>query len=137
MTSLFQRGRYAVAIATVLLVGCADRNAKPAVAVSGTIAFSDGRPLPDGTRLMFNPADGATESAIAVAGPDGAFEANRVSGRKGVAVGKYTVLLRAPEGNDGSFFKLIPTEYYDGGVLDADVSEGMSPLNLKVKARKR
>ena len=54
-----------------------------------------------------------------------------------MAVGKYTILLRAPEGNDGSFFKLIPSEYYDGGVLNADVAEGMTPLTLKVKVRPR
>jgi hypothetical protein len=125
----------AVALAVVFVSGCADGK-KLAVPVSGTIAFADGRPLPSGTRLMFNPGDGATESAIAVAGPDGTFEANRVSGQKGVAVGKYTVLLRAPEGDNGNFFKIIPSEYYDGGVLDADIREGMSPLNLKVKSRK-
>jgi hypothetical protein len=129
--------RFSALMVVVFVSGCADHGKKPAVPVNGTIAFSDGRPLPSGTRLMFNPGDGATESAIAVAGTDGTFEAHRVSGQKGVAIGKYTILLRAPEGDNGSFFKMIPNEYYDGGALDADIREGMSPLNLKVKSRKR
>jgi hypothetical protein len=107
------------------------------VVVSGKIAFSDGRPLPQGTRLVFNPGDGRTESAVAVAGADGAFEVNRASGRKGVPAGKYTILLRAPEGDRGDFFKLIPSDYVDGGVLEADVKEGMPTLDLKVQPRRR
>jgi hypothetical protein len=127
----------AVMLVVIVVSGCAEHGKKPTVAVNGTITFSDGRPLPSGTRLMFNPGDGATESAIAVAAADGTFEANRVSGQKGVAVGKYTILLRAPEGDNGSFFKLIPKDYYDGGLLDADVREGMTPLNLRVKSGKK
>ena len=120
-----------------LVVGCADTATRPAVPVGGKIAFSDGKLLPEGTRLMFNPGDGGTETAVAVVGADGQFEANRVSGRKGVLVGKYTVLLRAPESSDAGFFKTIPSEYVDGGMLDADVKDGMSPLQFVVKIKKR
>jgi hypothetical protein len=120
-----------------LFVGCATVDPRPIVPVSGSIVFVDGRPLPAGTRLMFNPGDGATESAIAVTRPDGTFEVVRVSGGKGMPVGKYVVLLRAPEGDNGEFFKIIPAEYYEGGVLNAEVKDGMSPLELKVQARKR
>lgn len=129
--------RLLVAMVLTFAVGCSDSNARPAVPVTGKIAFSDGRMLPAGTRLMFNPGDGATESAIAVVAADGSFEADRVSGRKGLLAGKYTVLLRAPESSDGSFFKQVPSEYVDGGVLDADVKSDMPPLNLVVKVRKR
>jgi hypothetical protein len=125
------------ALMAAAVIGCAGGESKPLVSVSGTIAFADGRPLPTGTRLMFNPGDGRTESAIAVTGPDGAFEAVRVSGGKGVSEGKYVVLLRAPEGDQGNFFKIIPSEYYSDGVLIAEVKDGMSPLALRVATKKR
>jgi hypothetical protein len=127
----------AFALVAACLAGCGESESKSTVSVTGTITFSDGKPLPTGTRLMFNPAEGLTETAVAVTGPDGAFEARRSSGKKGVMVGKYTILLRAPEGSNGDFFRIIPKDYYDGGVLDADVKEGMPPLKLQVKLGKR
>lgn len=129
--------RSALVFVVVFLAGCGDGDSKSAVRVTGIITFSDGKPLPTGTRLMFNPAEGHTETAVAVTGPDGAFEARRSSGKKGMIVGKYTILLQAPEGSNGDFFKIIPKDYYDGGVLDADVKEGMPPLKLQVKLGKR
>ena len=45
------------------------------------------------------------------------------------------MLLAAPEGDRGTFFKLVPKDYYDGGVLTAEVREGMAPLDLKVRTR--
>lgn len=131
------RWRLPTAIALAFVIGCSGSGVRPAVPVTGKIAFSDGKLLPAGTRLMFNPGDGATESAVAVVAADGTFEAERVSGRKGLLIGRYTVLLRAPEANDGSFFKLVPSDYVDGGMLDADVQPDMPPLSLVVKVRKR
>src|SRR5438874_13435866 len=96
----------------VLLAGCGDGAKNKVVPVQGTIAFADGRKLPAGTRLLFNPGAGGTGGATAVTAEDGSFKAVRVSGRAGVEVGKYTVLLAAPESDRGAFFRMLPKDYY-------------------------
>jgi hypothetical protein len=125
------------AMAAILLVGCgADTNHK-VVPVEGRILFSNGRALPAGTRLMFNPGDGTARTATGVTAEDGSFTVLHASGAKGAEVGKYTVVLAAPEGDSGAFFKIVPRDYYDGGMLAVDVKEGMPPLDLKVVVRRR
>src|SRR5438477_6200867 len=105
------------AVLVALLAGCGDGPKNKIVPVEGMIAFADGRKLPAGTRLLFNPGDGGTGAATAVTAEDGSFKAVRLGGRGGVEVGKYTVLLAAPEGDRGAFFRMLPKDYYDGGVF--------------------
>ena len=55
-------------------------------------------------------------------------------GKSGAEEGKYLVLLVAPDNDkEGAFYKIVPKDYYDGGVLWAEVKKGMDPLDLKVK----
>jgi hypothetical protein len=129
--------RTAPAVLLTLLAGCGDATRHKVVPVEGTIAFTDGRKLPAGTRLLFNPGDGGTGAATAVTTEDGSFKAARSGGRTGVEVGKYTVLLAAPEGDSGGFFRMLPKDYYDGGVFAVEVREGMPPVDLKVVVRRR
>src|SRR5262245_44319380 len=84
-----------------LVAGCGDGAKNKVVPVEGTLAFADGRKLPAGTRLLFNPGDGSAGAATAVTAEDGTFKAIRSGGRAGVEVGKYTVLLAAPDGDNG------------------------------------
>jgi len=125
------------ALLVALAAGCGDAPKHKVVPVEGTIAFADGRKLPAGTRLLFNPGDGTAGAATAVAAEDGTFKAVRLGGRAGVEVGKYTVLLAAPEKDNGAFFRMLPKDYYDGGVFAVQVREGMPPVELKVVVRRR
>ncbi len=120
----------------LVLVTCGCQNGKyKIVPVEGKISFTDGKSLPAGTRLIFNPGEGGIGTATAVTAPDGSFKVAHVSGGTGAEIGKYSVQLAAPEGDTGSFFKIIPREYCDGGLLHAEVKEGMAPLDFKVKKR--
>lgn len=102
--------------------------------VQGRVALADGKPPPAGTRLIFNPADGHARPASAVTDADGAFSVSHVTGAPGAEAGSYTILLAAPAGDQGSFFKVVPKAYYDGsGNLYAEVKEGMPPLELKLE----
>jgi hypothetical protein len=124
-------------VAIVLLAGCGENTNHKIVPVEGRILFSNGKALPAGTRLMFNPGDGTARTATGVTGEDGSFTVVHASGAKGAEVGRYTVLLAAPERESGAFFKIVPKDYYDGGMLAVDVVEGMPPLDLKVIVRRR
>ena len=124
---------------TALLVlaglGCGHNAKNPIVPVSGKVLFADGKPLPAGTRLLFNPAEGGNQTARGVTATDGTIQVTHATGAAGAEVGKYAVLLVAPEGDNGTFFKLVPRDYYDGGILTAEVREGMAPLEFKVRTR--
>lgn len=125
----------AAALLVVATLGCSSPKNK-VVAVEGKILFSDGKPLPAGIRLLFDPGEGGTGTAEGVTDENGSFKVTHVTGAKGAEVGKYSVLLQAPKGNEGNFYKIVPKEYYDGGALAVEVKEGMPPLNLKVKRRR-
>lgn len=114
----------------MLVTGCGKNNGK-LVEVEGKIQFADGQPLPKGTRLYLLPATGKMGGGSAVTGEDGSFKVTHESGSTGAALGKYTVQLAAPE-NDASFFKMIPKDYYEGGMLTIEVKEDMKPVALKV-----
>ncbi len=116
-------------------VGCAKATKYKLVPVEGKILFADGKPLPAGTRLIFNPGEGGMGTASGVTDADGAFQLTHVSGAAGAEAGKYTVALSAPEGQQNTFFKIVPKDYYEGGALFAEVKEGMSSLQLKVAKR--
>jgi hypothetical protein len=105
---------------------------KKVVPVEGRIVFADGQPLPPGTRLIFNPVEGGAAAATAVTAADGSFKVTHISGAGGTEPGRYTVLLAAPEGDPGNFFRIVPPAYYDGGSLHVEAKEGMAPLHLKV-----
>jgi hypothetical protein len=124
-----------VAALAVLAAGCNGETKYPAVPVTGKLTFADGKPLPKGTKLLFNPSEGGMGTASAVTDADGSFTATHVNGTTGAEVGKYTVVLRAPDGEDARFYKLIPKDYYDAGAFAVEVAEGMPPLDLKVKKK--
>jgi hypothetical protein len=124
-----------MALLAAATVGC-DGPKKKVVPVQGKLLFSDGKPLPAGTRLLFTPGEGDTGTATGVTTDDGSFKVTHVSGSTGAEVGKYAILLAAPERQQEAFMKIVPKEYYDGGVFFADVKEGMGPLDFKVKKLK-
>ncbi len=119
----------------LLFTGC-KRTRFKVVPVEGKIAFTDGRALPTGTRLNFTPGEGGVGAASAVIGADGAFKVTHEGGDSGAEIGKYVVLLSPPK-DDKTFYKIVPGEYYDGGVLAVEVTEGMAPLDLRVKTVRR
>ncbi|MBL8823621.1 MAG: hypothetical protein JNJ77_13610 [Planctomycetia bacterium] len=96
--------------------------------------FQDGKPLPGGTRLIFNPAVGNMGTATGITDESGGFKVIHHTGRNGAGVGKYTVQVVAPDGQGADFYKKVPRSYFDnGGILTAEVSEGMEPLMFTVK----
>jgi hypothetical protein len=82
--------------------------------------------------LLFNPSEGGSGTAIGATEADGSFRLVHVSGQQGAEIGKYAVLLRAPQGDDGAFYRTVPKDYFDGGVLAAEIAEGMAPLDFAV-----
>jgi hypothetical protein len=115
--------------------GCG--SGKKTIDVSGKILYANNKPLPEGTRLHFEPAEGDRESATAVTKADGSFEVEHSRGGSGAEVGNYSIRVLPPEGFEGNFGKLVPESYIDGHVLKTEVKEGMSPLEFKVQPRKR
>ncbi|MDW8242638.1 MAG: hypothetical protein RMJ88_05445 [Thermogemmata sp.] len=112
----------------LVLSGCSGDH-KPIVPVRGTITFSDGQPLPAGTTLRFEPAEGRTGTATATVEVDGSFQAVHVSGRSGMEVGKYLIQVIPPREAEKDFYKHTPKEVAEG-TLTAEIRDGMSPLQL-------
>lgn len=124
---------FGVLLLTISLSGCV-QTANPLVPVEGKIVFSDGTPLPTGTRLLFNPIDGKSGTASGVTASDGSFTLKHVKGSKGAEVGKYSVSLLAPEDDKaGDFFKVVARDYAEGAVLNAEITAGMGALDFKVQ----
>lgn len=126
-----------VALLAAAAVGCGNSPKNKIVAVEGKIHYSDGKPLPAGTRLLFNPYEGGMGTAEGVTDGEGSFKMTHVTGIQGAEVGKYSVVLQAPEGEEGKFYKFVPKDYYDGGAFAVEVKEGMQPLDLKVLKRRK
>jgi hypothetical protein len=112
-------------------VGCGKTRFKM-VPVEGKISIANGKPIPAGTRLRFDPVEGSAGTATAEIGADGTFKLTHVSGQRGAEIGKYTITLLPPTDNQAEFLKTVPKEYYEGSMLSAEVKEGMGPLDLKI-----
>jgi hypothetical protein len=117
----------------LVITGCG-KSYPPLVSLSGKLTFTDGKPLPSGTRLYFHPVNGKTGAATAVTQDSGEFQVRHESGGHGLPAGKYTIQLAAPESDRTVFFKVVPKDYYDGvGLFSVDVKEGVPALQFKVK----
>jgi hypothetical protein len=127
-------GWIVVSACCLLGAGCGKTKYK-IVDVKGKIAFQDGKPLPNGTKLIFQPAVGMTGGAWGITDDAGSFQVEHVNGSDGAELGKYTVLLAAPTDNSEAFYSSVPKEYVEGGVFAVEVKEGMPPLELKVKTK--
>ncbi len=108
--------------------GCGDTN-KPMVRVEGKLTFGDGKPVPAGTKLLLNPAEGRTGTASATTEADGSFKLTHATGSSGAEVGKYTVQVLPPAEVEKEFFKRVSKDGAEG-TLVADIKEGMGPLEL-------
>jgi hypothetical protein len=122
--------RTALFAALALVAGCGER--KPMVQVEGKIKFSDGKPLPAGTTLLFNPAEGRTGTASATTEADGSFKLKHVSGSSGAEVGKYTVQVIPPKDAEQEFYKQVSKDKAEGSLV-ADIKEGMGPLEFTLQ----
>lgn len=110
----------------LFMIGCS-KPEKPIVSVDGKITFEDGSPLPVGTRVVFNPSEGKVGTSTGTTDASGSFKLVHVSGSSGAEVGKYNIMLLAPEnGNTATFYKQIPRDYYEGGMLTAEVKQDTS-----------
>jgi hypothetical protein len=114
------------------LAGCGEQPAKPITPVAGKVRFADGTPVPRGTRVVFNPGEGASRVATGETAEDGSYQLTHASGQAGAEEGKYSVQLLAPEGDAGEFFKLVPREYNDGSKLTAEVTAGVGAVDFTV-----
>jgi hypothetical protein len=119
----------------LFLTGCSGAS-KPQVVVEGTIKFADGKYLPAGTTVMLNPTEGGTGTASGKTDDQGSFKLTHVSGSGGPEIGKYTVKLVAPEG-DQEFYKTMPNDVVNGDVLTAEIKEGMGKLELTIPKQRR
>lgn len=126
---------FAGIVAALAASGCGRKN--ETVDVSGKILYANNKPLPEGTRLHFEPTEGDRKAAMAVTTADGSFEVKHSQGGSGAEVGNYSIRVIPPEGFQGNFGKLVPESYIEGHVLKVEVKEGLAPLELKVDPRKR
>lgn len=122
-----------VLLLSLLVSGCGPDPRFPIVSAQGKLTFEDGSPLPNGTRVVLNPTEGKVGHSTATADPEGMFTLKHASGRSGAEIGIYTVVLQPPVGDDGTFVKLVPKEYYGEGAFSVEVKEAMPPIELKVK----
>lgn len=123
-----------LAVGLMMLAGCGDPKQAKIIPVDGKISFADGKPLPKGTRLIFNPAEGNMGTATGETDETGQFKVVHHTGKNGAGVGKYTVQIMAPEGQGAEFYKVVPRAYFDnGGLLAVEVKDGMESLKLAVK----
>jgi hypothetical protein len=125
----------ACTVSLLLLPGCTTTE-KPIVKVEGKVKLSDGTPPPAGTKLLFNPTEGRVGTASATTDADGSFTLTHVTGSTGAEVGKYTVQLTPPEATAKEFYKLVPKDTAEGS-LYAEIKEGMGPLELTVRKKKK
>lgn len=130
----FPTRRAALALLIGLAAGCS-RTDKPVVPVEGTAKFSDGKPLPAGTKLMFNPTEGRTGTASATVGADGAFKLTHVTGSGGAEIGKYTVQVTPPQESAAEFYKAVSKDRAEGSLF-AEIKEAMGPLELTLQKGK-
>jgi hypothetical protein len=124
--------RLGAAVLAAWLAGCSGPPAKPITPVVGKVRFADGTPVPKGTRVVFNPGEGASRVASGETAEDGSYQLTHASGKAGAEEGKYSVQLLAPEKDAGDFFKVVPREYNDGSKLTADVKAGVGPVDFTV-----
>jgi hypothetical protein len=124
-------------VLALFVIGCSSKTEKPVVAVEGKITFEDGSPLPIGTRVVFNPSEGKVGTSTGITDASGSFKLVHVSGSSGAEVGKYNIMLLAPEdGNTAAFYKQVPRDYYEGGVLTTEIKQGTS-IVLKIPRSKK
>jgi hypothetical protein len=117
-----------------LAAGCSQTD-KPIVPVEGKIKFSDGKPVPAGTKLMFEPTEGRTGTASATVEAEGAFKLKHVSGSGGAEIGKYTIQVKPTREGEAEFYKMVSKDKAEGS-LYAEVKEGMGPLELTLNKGK-
>ncbi|MCS7166888.1 MAG: hypothetical protein RMI91_09145 [Gemmatales bacterium] len=103
------------------------------VPVKGKLIFEDGTPLPAGTIVILDPIEGKVGSASGETAADGSFEIRHVAGQAGAEVGQYRVLIGAPKNDTGTFWKMVPDSYREGGELFLEVKPGMGEVTLKIK----
>lgn len=125
-------------ILAVAAAGCGAPARYKVVPVEGKLLFNSGTPLPTGTRLRLDPAEGGMQTASATVDASGSFKLTHASGRSGAELGKYTVLLIPPMKSPEEFNRTVPAAYSQGsGNLVAEIKEGMGPLELKVQGTKK
>ncbi|MCI0703952.1 MAG: hypothetical protein L0241_23075 [Planctomycetia bacterium] len=122
-------------LALLALIGGCTQASKPIVKVEGKIKFNDGKPLPAGTKLMFNPTEGRTGTATATTEADGSFKLTHVSGSSGAEVGKYTIQVLPPTEAEKEFYKQVSKDKAEGSLF-AEIKEGMGPLELTLSKGK-
>jgi hypothetical protein len=119
---------------SIALSGCGGAVEKPIVPVAGKVAFANGKKLPVGTRLVFEPTEGRVGTAVGTVADDGSFQTTHVSGAAGAEEGKYTVKLLPPEAGSTEFNKLVSKQCQEDAFAFAEVKVGMAPLDFKVPA---
>lgn len=115
----------------VLVAGCGGPKVVP---IEGKLKLSDGKTLPAGTLIILNPAEGHTGTASGKTDADGSFTLTHASGAKGAEVGKYSVVLHPPQGQDKEFYKLITRETAESAI-SVEIKEGEKTLEITIPKR--
>src|SRR4051812_30612282 len=117
--------RFIILLAALAAAGCQGAKVVP---VNGKITFANGKPVPQGTKVLFRPEAGGN-MAGGVTDRDGNYKL-AVGPKEGAEPGKYFVVIQPPEDD-----KTVPPKYAEGS-LTAEVRENMPPLDFKLEPKK-
>lgn len=124
-----------IVISAACLIGLAcTGTTKPLVKASGKIAFDNGRPLPLGTVVRFDPQEGRVGTASGTVSADGTFTVTHASGAAGIEIAAYTVTLLPAAGTAEQFTIAVPARYREN-FLTTIVTAETTVIDLTVPSR--
>ena len=138
LTRMKLLGLLLVPVLCFTFLGCGPKN--PTTPVQGKATFSDGSPLPEGTKVVFIPQVGKRQSSVGVVKADGTFALEHETGTEGAEIGTYAVKLLPPDDANQrtTFTSLVPEDYIDETLtgVKIEVKTGMAPIEIKTPIRK-
>lgn len=112
-------------------LGCGSTAPKnPIVQVEGKALAADGKAVPTGSLIIFEPMEGNVAPAQASIEEGGVFKLKHSSGVPGAETGRYTVTVRPVADNKEAFKKAIGKDEY---VITFEVKDAMGPIEIKPK----
>lgn len=121
---------FLVLVLVVRTVGCRSGGDHPPLGqVKGRVTL-DGKPLPAGLIVMFQPRKG--RPAVGTTDAEGNYEVRYRQDLKGANMGTNRVFLTWPTGFEGGVG--FPAAYGLGSEIDVEVNKGMNQFDITMKS---
>ena len=130
--------RAAPACLLLLAVGCSDGR-PPVHSVDGTLAYTDGTPVPGAASVTFHTeADGKTYQARGAVGPDGKFRLTTFAPDDGAVAGEHKVSVAAVPGGEERPGPTVAPQYAstETSGLTVTVQSGSNAPVIKIERPK-